>query len=313
MVFDHLHSQSAQHLGAGLVPGICRFGHLGVDFFFVLSGFIIQHVHGGDAGRPERAGDYLWRRITRIWPLLALLTTLKLVYMLASGAGVRAEKFELGVIVASYLCLPLPGWPVLDVAWTLEHEALFYALFLVPILLGRGAWRVLLAAWLALIVLVLAGGAPPSFPVSFLASPLNAEFLLGIAACIACQRLALAPRRAAGLLALGLALGGFGFWLYTFARTSEEKSVRLVLAVGLTLVIVASVALERAGRLRAPRVLKALGDASYSLYLWHGFVVGSALACWPKLPAPLQSSPRLFLVLVAGAAFVSSVWLYRWV
>src|SRR5262245_20376375 len=106
LVFDHLHGQSQAHMGAGLVPGVCRFGHLGVDFFFVLSGFIIQHVHGADAGRPERGGDYLWRRITRIWPLLALLTTLKLAYMLAWGAGVRGEKFELGAIVASYLCLP---------------------------------------------------------------------------------------------------------------------------------------------------------------------------------------------------------------
>ncbi len=313
VVFDHLHFQSAQHQGAGLLPEFFRFGHLGVDFFFVLSGFIIQHVHGADAGRPERAGEYLWRRIARVWPLLALLTTLKLVYMLVLGAGVREEKFELGVVVASYLSLPQPGWPVLDVAWTLQHEALFYALFLVPILLGRGAWRVVLGAWLALIALVLVRGAPPSFPVSFLASPLNAEFLLGVAACLWLQRRPPGPRAALALLVAGLAASALGFWLYSGARTSEEKSVRLVLALGLMLVLVASVTLERTGRVRAPRWLHALGDASYSLYLWHGFVIGGALVAWSRLPAALQAWPRAYLAVVALAAFVSSLWLHRWI
>ncbi len=46
------------------------FGHAGVDFFFVLSGFIIMHAHATDIGKPERLSRYLWRRVTRIYPYL---------------------------------------------------------------------------------------------------------------------------------------------------------------------------------------------------------------------------------------------------
>ncbi len=67
--------------GFGPFPasGLFAFGHAGVDFFFVLSGFIILHVHAGDIGRPVRLGHYLQRRFTRVYPfywvvfLLALL------------------------------------------------------------------------------------------------------------------------------------------------------------------------------------------------------------------------------------------------
>lgn len=311
VVLDHLHFQSGLYQGPGLLPDAFRYGHLGVDFFFVLSGFIIQHVHGADAGHPERAGDYLWRRAARIWPLLALLTTLKLAYMLVSGAGVRAEKFDPRVIVASYLCLPQPGWPVLDIAWTLQHEALFYALFLVPILLGRRAWRVLLALWMGLIALGIAGVLPRTFPLSFLASPWNAEFALGVGASVWIRSRPPDVRGAVRLLAITVLLLGVGTALYTRAHTTEEKAVRLVLALGLMTGVVASITLERAGRLRAPGWLKRLGDGSYSLYLWHGFVIGAALTAWPRLPASVRAAPRLYLAACLVVTFVSSSLLYH--
>ena len=48
--------------------GLFKFGHAGVDFFFVLSGFIIFHVHRTDLGNPARLGKYLARRFVRIFP-----------------------------------------------------------------------------------------------------------------------------------------------------------------------------------------------------------------------------------------------------
>jgi exopolysaccharide production protein ExoZ len=44
------------------------FGFAGVDFFFVLSGFIMIHVHAGDIGQPRMLAAYLWKRFSRIYP-----------------------------------------------------------------------------------------------------------------------------------------------------------------------------------------------------------------------------------------------------
>src|SRR3954463_5354085 len=48
-------------------------GHLanlnvGVDFFFVLSGFIVTFVHWGDIGRRDRLANYARQRFTRVFP-----------------------------------------------------------------------------------------------------------------------------------------------------------------------------------------------------------------------------------------------------
>jgi peptidoglycan/LPS O-acetylase OafA/YrhL len=45
-----------------------RWGDAGVEFFFVLSGFIIASAHAGDISRPARLIPYLQRRIIRIYP-----------------------------------------------------------------------------------------------------------------------------------------------------------------------------------------------------------------------------------------------------
>ena len=58
----------ARYFGALPLGGLFVFGHAGVDFFFVLSGFIIAYIHAGDLGRPERFGGYASKRVIRIYP-----------------------------------------------------------------------------------------------------------------------------------------------------------------------------------------------------------------------------------------------------
>lgn len=45
-----------------------RFGSAGVEFFFVLSGFIIMYAHQKDIGRPDALAYYARRRAVRIYP-----------------------------------------------------------------------------------------------------------------------------------------------------------------------------------------------------------------------------------------------------
>jgi len=88
--------------GQVLFGGWYHLGELGVDFFFVLSGFIIAHVHGHELGLPNCAPRYLKRRFFRIYPLLFVLTSLRLLAELPQWLkGIKVPDWER--LFSSYL------------------------------------------------------------------------------------------------------------------------------------------------------------------------------------------------------------------
>ncbi|MFL5251667.1 MAG: acyltransferase family protein [Rhodopila sp.] len=121
-----------QYLGHIPFGNAFGFGHAGVDFFFVLSGFIISYAHAADIGRPERSGRYAWRRITRIYPLYWVVTAIEVM----SPAPDAAARLAPGHVPRSLL-LPETGSPIVGVVWTLWSEMLFYLVFTLPVLNRR--------------------------------------------------------------------------------------------------------------------------------------------------------------------------------
>ena len=119
------------------------FGHAGVDFFFVLSGFIITHVHRRDLGRPAALGRFCARRFVRIYPLYWVVSAI--VIGLALFSPDWATRLQPSYIIASLLLLPHGQDPLLGVGWTLEHEMLFYLAFAAAIA-SRRLGFVLMAA-----------------------------------------------------------------------------------------------------------------------------------------------------------------------
>lgn len=114
------------HVGLG---GLFDFGYVGVDFFFVLSGFIITYVHFADIGSAGRIPRYLWRRFLRVYPIywvnLMLVMAATTAFHFASG-----EAFELQLESADIpktLLLLTGGEPkFVGVAWSLHYEIMFY-------------------------------------------------------------------------------------------------------------------------------------------------------------------------------------------
>ncbi len=68
VVFFHLPVSSHLHPLA-----LFRHGYLFVDFFFVLSGFVIAHAYGGRLGSVKDLGPFLIKRLGRVWPLHAVM------------------------------------------------------------------------------------------------------------------------------------------------------------------------------------------------------------------------------------------------
>jgi len=115
-------------------------GHAGVEFFFVLSGFIIMTVHRQDVGRPRQLGHFLYRRFIRIYPIYWLI------FLIAFAGAFRIVNLTPSDLLRALLLVPDDVAPVISVAWSLQWEVVFYLLF--------GAFIV--NPWLGLIAVALA-------------------------------------------------------------------------------------------------------------------------------------------------------------
>ncbi|MEZ4715903.1 MAG: acyltransferase [Caldilineaceae bacterium] len=154
VVFYHITELSQTRFDSLFLGGVFAFGFTGVDFFFVLSGFIILYVHGRDLGDERVLGAYAAKRFVRLYPIYWCVALVKIGVIFVVPAYAKAHEADLAFLVKSLLLIPQENLPIIGAAWTLSYEVLFYALFGVAILVGpRWAYRFALT-WLALIALV---------------------------------------------------------------------------------------------------------------------------------------------------------------
>lgn len=281
-------------------------GYAGVEFFFVLSGFIMYYVHARDFSRPERSLAFLRKRILRIYPIYwVIIGTLLVLYFAAPGRGPENARDPVA-IVTSVLLWPMPELPIMRVAWTLQHEMLFYLVFTLSILNAR-IGLLAFGLWMAgCIVAPLAEWV--SYPVGFLLSAYNVLFLLGVGAALIFRRI---PQPASRLLLVA----GMGLFLFTglsevYGLVAWDKAWRTwsygLGATGITAALAA-------GAVSPPRILTFLGDASYSIYLVHLPAMSILGLVLRKLGAPWALPPTAFLVLMILLSAVVGSLVYAFV
>lgn len=306
VVFYH----AARHikLDVGYLPfgATSKFGHAGVDFFFVLSGFIIYFVHHGDFGTARRLPYYFERRFTRIYPLFWISVVLSVI--LAVGLGKHALPTPLFLI--QWLLL-VPSTADLGVAWTLQHEILFYFLFSVAII-NRRAGYVTLGAWL--IFILACWQTQPDFTDSALlmrlGSIFNIEFFFGMLAARLVARHTLAKPLhvlcAGGLLFLTCAV------LEDFELMNGYASAaRIAYGLCSMLIVIGLAFSEKTGRLVLPVFLARLGGASYSIYLFHLPCIGVSYKLLELSGVAHKLSVPVTYFLVVGAGVLAGMMLSR--
>lgn len=238
------------------------YGALGVDFFFVLSGFIIMYAHFDDQRSERTVKQYIFKRLSRIYPAyLPIGLGLMLLYGVMPGMSASGGR-EYSVLSSLFL-LPSDGPPALSVAWTLVHELIFYGVFL----LFFASMRYLmfgLVIW-ALVIVVTNVCMSPAGWLRYPLSVLNMEFMLGVGAAWLVKTRVLG-NKGVWLIAVGAIAAGVALWLL---GPKNIGIFRLLLALGLALWIVGFALYEQANTIAWPTLLLVLGNASYSIYLIH--------------------------------------------
>ncbi|HWT13313.1 MAG TPA: acyltransferase [Allosphingosinicella sp.] len=267
-----LHAQVATEAFVGALPAWLKAtagqGYLGVDFFFVLSGFIIFYTNHGKTGRPGWRSRFARSRFVRIFvPYLPVGIAMALLYTFLPQLSAATLEWSW---LSTLTLIPTGTSPALTVAWTLQHELVFYALALLFLRLRRPL--LLAAGWAAAILAWQLFGTPLEPPptssvAAVLLHPINLEFLFGMLAAWAVIQ---------GRLDRPLAMCALGaLFLAAFLAVGAPKAYSVLFGLGLAFFIPVLVRMEQSGRLRVAGWLLVLGEASYALYLIHNPLIST--------------------------------------
>ena len=257
-VVAHHAGQASDAFTSGVLGHRFEAGALGVDFFFVLSGFIIFYVHHRDPKNTKSARKYLGRRLRRIYvPYLPIGLLMIVAYTLLPGLSQGNRDWSL---FTSLTLLPSGSPPALSVAWTLVYEMIFYIFFLIFFFTRHFWWIV--AVWAIIVFTLFITGFSDRItltPFSVVLNPLILEFVAGMVAALLFTRLS--PSAWPFPLVIGLLLTG-SFFL-------TEDADRVFLGLALAPVVLGLALAEVHFAYRVPKEVLLLGGASYSIYLVH--------------------------------------------
>ncbi|MGH3977480.1 MAG: acyltransferase family protein [Pseudonocardiaceae bacterium] len=313
-------------------------GELGVDLFFVLSGVVIAHTYARKLGpglRARAVGSFVWARLSRIWPVYAVLTVgfgawLVFRAQFDSDGKIAYQAIQPDIGIGSWLqqlvMVQLWSRPVFDgssfvgPAWSISAEWLAYLLFPLLVLV---AWRL---RWLPAPVLgglallplapqVVFAVAPPAPPFTW-AMRILGGFTSGMLVWLALRRVPRTPRvsRIAGWVALAAIVEiGIVLWWAAAIDSYEAKNVA-VLAFPVLLGALALGDRGPAAVLSRPWAVHG-GRISFSLYLIHIPIIELYWTAMDNIPAMAAGTALATLVLphLLVISLLAAHLLWRWV
>jgi peptidoglycan/LPS O-acetylase OafA/YrhL len=316
-------------------------GFVGVDVFFVISGFVITAMLQREwvaSGRIRFRRFYI-RRFKRLTPALAVMvavSTAAAVLVLsplgpqqtaaktAAGAMLLSANWVIAGVTGDYFDAPAESNPLLN-TWSLSVEEQFYLLFPALLAIGwvivgrRRGWfgsraTILIVAAVAVVSFALAclGAAGFSvigdeYTVGFY-GPLSRawEFAVGALLALTVPSIWTPSKKHVPALAIaGAAALVASLWLID-GTVAFPGPWTLLPVVGTLLLILAGTGnVNPVSRALATRPMVKIGDWSYSLYLWHWPLIVFATLLWPQS----GWAPRI----AAALSFVPAVASYKWV
>lgn len=292
-----------------VTPWSFEIGAVGVDLFFVISGFVMAQSARALVGLRD-AIDFSISRVVRIVPLYWAVTLAIGVPALCFPELFRTFTTSWDQVLSSLFFIPYFDdtgalRPVVVQGWTLNYEMFFYLTIAIAISVGiRSPVRVaaFLMIFLGIVGSTLERDAPE--PVGVYLSPIVIEFAAGVflGSMFSSGRWSGQRRNAF----LGLVLVILGAFVVSVASADfgiGRGSARLVVWGGAAFIFVAGLLLIEAYKIPPIyRALNVLADSSYALYLTHGlaFTVSWRLGADSIGVSLVSAGILLFAALFAG-------------
>jgi exopolysaccharide production protein ExoZ len=288
-------------------------GYFGVATFFIISGFIIYKTSRRSFGSGLGFKQFVAKRLIRILPIYWLATALFVVLSPHRAAYSATDIIDSLALIPHYMALTDGMNPLLGQGWTLHYEVLFYAIFALGLLFSRRPGLLLICAILVGMTMVGMLIRPesdshgPLTLAQYWSRPIILLFVVGIG-------LGVLEERAKKLVVpypFPLMSGLFIVWFVysirsplTEAQHYEFPSLLVIWGLCFLCVFVAVFGRSRAGK--SETVAEAFGDASYSVYLFHPFV----LSLLKRLDVETMY-PTIYVVAALVGANVFGLIMYR--
>lgn len=270
----------AEHLIGNVISQWANAGHytipplgkIGVIVFFGISGFIMVTTQYDAFGSVVKTFDFFWRRVLRILPIYAIATTLQFINKRNAGGDYNVFNYIKSLLFVPYIGEANLYRPVLGQGWTLNMEMFFYLVFALSLALPRARGLGLSVA--IFVALALSQGVADDMGVvlGFYANQILLYFVCGMLIGLICKH----QDWSSQTLALPLAVWGVllpaSVWVNLYANSAGMLVFNLAM-VSCCVWSAASYQSMQPGR--GALWFERLGDASYSTYLFHGFLLGA--------------------------------------
>lgn len=267
---------------------------------FIIFGGLHQH----DAASKMSPRSFLWRRITRIWPMYAItIASIVVCSLVVSSGFISNPTTDLNYFFNIYRADPtwimqtlsFTHWtrpPLLTIGWTLQLEFIFYVSIAVVLLFGAKTFtRMVVGLFIIFAIATCLSGV--SKAASVVASPIIFEFFLGIFLYKITSMNILLPTRTA--ITTALACVPLFFLIDGLGLASPGTYLRpITWGVPAFLLVWSMLSLEK--NLPKYKLMLLLGDSSYSLYLIHGILSPWFAYLW--LYYDLLSMPAWFYLVI---------------
>jgi exopolysaccharide production protein ExoZ len=272
------------------LPFLTQYGFLGVNLFFIVSGFIIGLVTDKPRFSPR---EFFVKRVFRIYPVFLLFFVLNFLLAKSEHTIFLKVPVSAGAFVENLAILPMKVEPVYAVAWSLEHELIFYLLAMIVVPFAR-----LLGLFVVVVLLGVIGQmVSVDWDYHFL-SVHQLEFAAGLAIYMCRERL---PKlRIAAPFVIAICCYAAGVYLLIPYVTILGGTAFLIALLNIPSKFVET---------RLGFMVK-IGDASYSLYLGHWLLLGtSAIIAWSLQLPDWYAEP--YRAAIIAVSVIVSLFVYR--